>query len=115
VIAETKLDPIRPQDTRAFRDPLGGFVTGVTVGTSRAIAAHTCGITHSFALLSLDPPRALRSSVVFEEAAISPRLRAGRRPRTVAQIVHARQYAEPIGQGDDAHSPRLHLIGRSPM
>jgi len=65
MLAETKLNPIRPRDTRGFWDPLDGFVTGVTVVTSRATAGCTGGVmVHSFALLSLDPPRELVTGIV---------------------------------------------------
>lgn len=43
VLGETKLTQFGRGITRAFEDPFGGFVTGVTVVTSRAVAGRTCG------------------------------------------------------------------------
>ncbi len=44
-------------DTRAFRNALGCFPTGVTLVTARTAEAHPMGITvNSFASVSLDPP-----------------------------------------------------------
>lgn len=44
-------------DTRALRKALGGFVTGITVVTSRAPDGRTAGVTvNSFCSVSLDPP-----------------------------------------------------------
>ncbi len=50
-----------PETSRAFRDALGAFATGVTVITTRT-AAGPLGITaNSFASVSLDPPLVLWS------------------------------------------------------
>ena len=50
-----------PETTRAFRDALGRFATGVTVATTEG-AHGPVGITaNSFAALSLDPPMVLWS------------------------------------------------------
>src|ERR1700726_3270883 len=47
-------------DTRAFRQALGSFPTGVAVVTARADEAHPIGITvNSFTSVSLDPPLVL--------------------------------------------------------
>jgi flavin reductase (DIM6/NTAB) family NADH-FMN oxidoreductase RutF len=44
-------------DTRAFRDALGCFPTGVTLVTARGAGSHPIGITvNSFTSVSLDPP-----------------------------------------------------------
>ncbi|HEX3431322.1 MAG TPA: flavin reductase family protein [Rhizomicrobium sp.] len=44
-------------DTRAFRNALGCFPTGVTLVTARTAARHPMGITvNSFAAVSLEPP-----------------------------------------------------------
>lgn len=49
-------------DTRAFRDALGCFATGVTVVTARAKDGRPFGVTvNSFSSLSLDPPLILWS------------------------------------------------------
>jgi len=49
-------------DSRAFRDALGHFATGVAVVTARAPAGETVGLTiNSFASVSLDPPLVLWS------------------------------------------------------
>lgn len=47
-------------DTRAFRNALGSFPTGVAVITTRASAEYHLGITvNSFTSVSLDPPLVL--------------------------------------------------------
>jgi flavin reductase (DIM6/NTAB) family NADH-FMN oxidoreductase RutF len=47
-------------DTRAFRNALGSFPTGVAVVTTAASAQHHLGITvNSFTSVSLDPPLVL--------------------------------------------------------
>src|ERR1700748_1814006 len=47
-------------DTRAFRNALGSFPTGVAVITTRASAEHHLGITvNSFTSVSLEPPLVL--------------------------------------------------------
>src|SRR5262245_37345585 len=49
-------------DSRAFRDTLGQFATGVAVVTARTSAGETVGLTiNSFASVSLDPPLVLWS------------------------------------------------------
>ena len=49
-------------DSRAFRDALGRFATGVAVITTRAKAGEAIGLTvNSFASVSLDPPLILWS------------------------------------------------------
>ncbi|HUW38061.1 MAG TPA: flavin reductase family protein [Rhodocyclaceae bacterium] len=49
-------------DTRAFRNALGSYPTGVTVITARAQDGSTAGLTiNSFASVSLDPPLVLWS------------------------------------------------------
>jgi flavin reductase (DIM6/NTAB) family NADH-FMN oxidoreductase RutF len=58
-------------DTRAFRDALGCFPTGVTLVTARGADSHPIGITvNSFTSVSLDPPLILwcvhRQSQRFE-------------------------------------------------
>lgn len=58
-------------DSRALRDALGQFATGVAVVTARTPAGETVGLTiNSFASVSLDPPLILwsldRSSDRFE-------------------------------------------------
>jgi flavin reductase (DIM6/NTAB) family NADH-FMN oxidoreductase RutF len=51
-----------PATTRAFRDALGSFATGVTVITTPGDDGQPVGITaNSFASLSLDPPLVLWS------------------------------------------------------
>jgi 3-hydroxy-9,10-secoandrosta-1,3,5(10)-triene-9,17-dione monooxygenase reductase component len=63
-------------DTRAFRDALGSFATGVTVITTRAADGSPVGLTaNSFNSVSLEPPmvlwslaRASRSLPAFEQA-----------------------------------------------
>ncbi|GIX30615.1 MAG: hypothetical protein KatS3mg124_1087 [Porticoccaceae bacterium] len=62
--------------TRAFRDALGAFATGVTVVTARGPAGEDVGLTaNSFNSVSLDPPLVLwslaktaRSRPAFEQA-----------------------------------------------
>ena len=50
------------QDSRAFRDALGQFATGVAVVTARASTGEAVGLTiNSFASVSLDPPLVLWS------------------------------------------------------
>ena len=50
------------QDSRAFRDALGQFATGVAVVTARTAAGEAIGLTiNSFASVSLDPPLVLWS------------------------------------------------------
>ncbi|TMV53880.1 flavin reductase family protein [Thioclava sp. BHET1] len=74
VSGETSFIP-GPETTRAFRDALGRFATGVTVVTTEG-AHGPVGITaNSFAALSLDPPmvlwspaRASRRFIHFAEA-----------------------------------------------
>lgn len=47
-------------DTRDLRNALGGFVTGITIVTSRAPDGRTAGVTvNSFCSVSLDPPLVL--------------------------------------------------------
>ena len=67
--------PVTHQDfTRAFRDALGMFATGITVVTTRAPSGEAIGLTvNSFNSVSLDPPlvvwslsRKLASLPVFE-------------------------------------------------
>lgn len=49
-------------DSRAFRDTLGHFATGVTIITTRDEAGQSTGLTaNSFSSLSLDPPLVLWS------------------------------------------------------
>ena len=49
-------------DSRAFRDALGQFATGVAVVTARSPEGETVGLTiNSFASVSLDPPLVLWS------------------------------------------------------
>jgi 3-hydroxy-9,10-secoandrosta-1,3,5(10)-triene-9,17-dione monooxygenase reductase component len=49
-------------DTRAFREALGSFTTGVTVVTTRGIDGENVGLTaNSFNSVSLDPPMVLWS------------------------------------------------------
>jgi 4-hydroxyphenylacetate 3-hydroxylase, reductase component len=49
-------------DSRAFRDALGQFATGVAVVTARTKAGEAVGLTiNSFASVSLDPPLVLWS------------------------------------------------------
>ena len=46
-----------PTDTRALRDALGAFATGVTIVTARADDGEPVGFTaNSFTSVSLDPP-----------------------------------------------------------
>jgi len=67
--------PLTHQDfTRAFRDTLGMFATGIAVVTTRAPSGEAIGLTvNSFNSVSLDPPlivwslaRHLQSLAVFE-------------------------------------------------
>lgn len=68
--------PSPAQDTRAFRNALGSFATGVTVITTRAGDGTAVGLTaNSFNSVSLEPPMVLwslaktsRSMPVFAEA-----------------------------------------------
>ncbi len=54
------LRPEPPVDTRALRDALGSFATGVTVVTTRDAEARPRGFTaNSFTSVSLDPPLVL--------------------------------------------------------
>ena len=47
-------------DTRDLRNALGGFVTGITIVTSRAPDGRAAGVTvNSFCSVSLDPPLVL--------------------------------------------------------
>jgi flavin reductase (DIM6/NTAB) family NADH-FMN oxidoreductase RutF len=51
-----------PLDTRALRNALGGYPTGVAIVTTRAACGRPVGLTvNSFASLSLDPPLVLWS------------------------------------------------------
>jgi hypothetical protein len=82
VLAETKLNPIRPRVTRRF----DGVVTGVTVVTSRAMEGRTGGMIIHFALQSLDPPRELVTGIIEPPRVRGKRTflrpRTGQRPRT---------------------------------
>ena len=56
-------------DTRAFRNALGSFATGVTVVTARDAAGGLTGLTvNSFASVSLDPPLVLWSLSLYTPA-----------------------------------------------
>ncbi len=50
-----------PDTTRAFRDALGRFATGVTIVTTRGLQGPVGITANSFAALSLDPPLILWS------------------------------------------------------
>ena len=53
-------------DTRAFRDALGSYATGVTVITARGRNGKLAGLTaNSFASVSLDPPLILWSMSLY--------------------------------------------------
>jgi len=53
-------------DTRAFRNALGSFATGVTVITARGADGTLAGLTiNSFASVSLDPPLVLWSLSLY--------------------------------------------------
>lgn len=61
-------------DSRAFRDTLGSFATGVTVVTARTASGERIGLTvSSFNSVSLDPPL-----ILWSLAATSPNLDAFR-------------------------------------
>jgi flavin reductase (DIM6/NTAB) family NADH-FMN oxidoreductase RutF len=54
--------PSAPNDTRALRDALGEFATGITVVTARTPSGQLAGVTiNSFASVSLEPPLVLWS------------------------------------------------------
>ncbi len=53
-------------DTRAFRDALGSFATGVTIVTAKGADGMLAGLTiNSFASVSLDPPLVLWSLSLY--------------------------------------------------
>ena len=55
-------------DTRAFRDALGSFVTGVTIVTTRGEGADIGLTANSFNSVSLDPPMVLWSLALTSNA-----------------------------------------------